>query len=58
MLEAKDYEQWLDPEFNDVDAYKDLLSSGIQSKINVTPVDSPNTMKIIGEKELIDVKTA
>ena len=56
ILEADDYDLWLDPDFKDVDAFNDLLTSGIRSNINIAPVDSPKTMETIGERELINTK--
>ena len=58
MLEANDYDLWLDPDFNEIDAFHDLLNSGIRTEISVTPVDSPGGMKVIGERELITAKAA
>jgi putative SOS response-associated peptidase YedK len=58
MLEPNDYDLWLDPNFKEVDAFHDLLDSGIRTEITVTPVDSPGEMEVIGESELITAKTA
>ncbi|MFT5349830.1 MAG: putative SOS response-associated peptidase YedK [Planctomycetota bacterium] len=58
MLKANEYDQWLDPNFNEVNAFHDLLKSGIRTEIMATPIDSPKTMKAIGESELIVAKAA
>jgi len=53
MLNENDYALWLDPEFKQTDAFQDLLNSGIRKAISITPVDSPNGMQVIGEREII-----
>ncbi len=58
MLEESDYDLWLDPEYDKTDTFHELLNTGIRKEISVTPVDSPNNMKVIGEKELITAKAA
>ncbi len=58
MLEENDYDLWLDPDFKQVDAFHDLLNSGIRTEITATPIDSPNTMTVIGESELLSAKAA
>ncbi|MBT7951025.1 MAG: SOS response-associated peptidase [Gammaproteobacteria bacterium] len=58
ILEAKDYEQWLDPKLKDTSVFKELLDSGIRKEISVTPVDSPKNMNKIGEKKLITAQAA
>jgi putative SOS response-associated peptidase YedK len=56
MLKAKDYEQWLDPKLKDTNVFKALLDSGIRKEINVTPVDSPKNMSLIGEQQIVTAK--
>jgi putative SOS response-associated peptidase YedK len=58
MLEAKDYEQWLDPKLKDANIFQYLLDSGIRKEISVTPVDSPKNMNKTGEKKLITAQAA
>ena len=58
MLRQEDYDLWLDPGFKDVDAFQELLNSGIRRDISATPIDSPKTMTAIGEMELISAKAA
>lgn len=58
MLQPNDHDLWLDPDFKDVDAFHDLLNSGIRAEITATPVDSPTGMNVIGERELISAKAA
>lgn len=53
MLEEEDYDRWLDPGFTQVEAFDGLLNSGIRRELRATPVDSPATMEVTGESELI-----
>ncbi len=57
MLQPDDYDLWLDPDFDSVDALQYLLNSGMRTDILVSPVDSPKGMKTTGAGELIRVKT-
>ena len=58
MLEEGEYERWLDPGFKKVEAFADLLNSGIRRDISVIPVDSPNTMEVCGDTEIISRQAA
>ena len=58
MLEEGEYERWLDPDFRNVEAFDDLLNSGIRRDISVIPVDSPNTMEVTGDTEIISRQVA
>jgi putative SOS response-associated peptidase YedK len=58
MLQKDDFDLWLDPGFKDVDAFHDLLKSGIRAEVTATPVDSPKTMTVTGESELISAIAA
>lgn len=53
MLKPQDFDAWLDPEFNDVEAFQDLLHSQIRVPLKVVPVDSPASLEPSGEPEMI-----
>lgn len=58
MLEPKDFDLWLDPDFDQVDAFADLMRPHIPRAISVTPVDSPVHLRPVGEPEVIDADEA
>ena len=53
MLQPRDYDMWLDPEFTNTEAFDDLLESKIKFDWKVTPVDSPTSLNPIGDSEII-----
>ena len=53
MLQPKDFDLWLDPHFDQVDAFADLMESHIAQDLEVVPVVSPATLQPVGEAELI-----
>ncbi|GAB1264267.1 hypothetical protein NBRC116492_10760 [Aurantivibrio infirmus] len=53
ILEEKDFDMWLDPDFRQLDAFKNLLESHIPIDLKATPVDSPSKLNEIGEEEFI-----
>lgn len=53
MLSPQDFDLWLDPDFDQVDAFADLMQPHIAMDLQVVPVDSPKTLSPVGEAELI-----
>jgi len=53
MLTASDFDAWLDPDFTDVEAFNDLMTSRLTFDWQVTPVDSPRSLNPIGESETL-----
>lgn len=54
MLEPKDYDVWLDPDFTKVEAFQYLMKPVIHHGLKVTPVASPVTLATNGPTELIE----
>ena len=57
MLQAEDFDRWLDPGCTKVDVFQELMQTGMRTEVTVTPVDSPSGMKATGESELIKLQT-
>ncbi len=53
MLQPQDFDLWLDPDFDQVDAFADLMKPHIAQDLEVVPVDSPKLLRPVGEPELI-----
>lgn len=53
MLEAKDFDLWLDPDFHDVDAFADLMRTHIHAPLVCQPIRDPKTLEPVGEAEII-----
>lgn len=53
MLTPQDFDLWLDPDFDQVDAFADLMRPHIAMDLDVVPVDSPKNLSPIGVGELI-----
>lgn len=54
MLERRDFDAWLDPDFHQVEAFADLMQSRLRHPLCVTPVASPATLEPVGPVEVIE----
>jgi len=53
MLKPQDFDLWLDPDFQQLDAFADLMQPHIAVDLEVVAVDSPKTLVPIAEPESI-----
>ena len=53
MLESQDFDAWLDPHFEDINAFNDLMGTHIPFNLEVVPVRSPQDLQPVAEGELI-----
>lgn len=54
MLESRDYDAWLDPDFTDISAFRDLMIPVLHHPLRVMPVVSPETLEASGIVEVIE----
>lgn len=52
-LLPEDFNAWLDPDYFDPNGFNDLLASGIRYEIEMTPIESPQSLKPTGTAESI-----
>lgn len=57
LLAEKDFDVWLDPAFSQAEALQDLLQPDLHYPIRLTPVDSPATLRSVGEEEIVAADT-
>lgn len=53
LLEPKDFDAWLDPDFHQVEAFADLMKTHIPMPLVCQPISDPKTLQPIGEPEVI-----
>lgn len=53
MLDARDFDLWLDPDFHHVDAFADLMRTHISAPLVCQPIADPKTLTPVGEPDVI-----
>ena len=53
LLQQKDFDAWLDPDFHQVEAFADLMKSHIPMPLVCQPIRDPKSLEPVGEPEII-----